>query len=114
MTVALAPSPLLMPMFSSAAMRAVVDDGVRLQRMLDFEAALARAQAAVGVIPHEAVEPIAGAAKIERFDLAALMPLVAFIVLLGVLPHPLLKATEPASRKVVEAVVPNEAQHGKR
>jgi 3-carboxy-cis,cis-muconate cycloisomerase len=72
MTEPLAPSSLLMPMFSSAAMRAVVDDRARLQRMLDFEAALARAEAAVGVIPHEAVEPIVAAAKAERFDLAAI------------------------------------------
>ena len=68
----LAPSPLLMPMFSSAAMRAIVDDRARLQRMLDFEAALARAEAAVGVIPHEVIDAIAAAAKIERFDLAAI------------------------------------------
>src|SRR5262249_61346791 len=72
MTGALAPSPLLMPMFSSAAMQAIVDDGVRLQRMLDFEAALARAQAAVGGIPPEAVDPIVAAAKIDRFDVAAI------------------------------------------
>ena len=72
MTEALAPSPLLLPMFSSAAMRAVVDDRARLQRMLDFAAALARAEAAVGVIPHEAADPITAAAKVERFDLAAL------------------------------------------
>ena len=32
-------------------MRAVVDDRAHLQRMLDFEAALARAEAAVAVIP---------------------------------------------------------------
>ena len=63
-------------MFSSAAMRAVVDDRARLQRMLDFEAALARAEAAVGVIPHEAVDPIAGAAKAERYDIAALTSLI--------------------------------------
>src|SRR4030081_4678 len=48
----LAPSPLLMPMFSSAAMRAIVDDRARLQRMLDFEAALARAEAGVGGVAH--------------------------------------------------------------
>jgi 3-carboxy-cis,cis-muconate cycloisomerase len=72
MTEALAPSSLLLPMFSSAAMRAVVDDGARLQRMLDFAAALARAEAAVGVIPHEAVDPITAATKAERYDLAAL------------------------------------------
>jgi 3-carboxy-cis,cis-muconate cycloisomerase len=72
MTEALAPSPLLLPMFSSVAMRAVVDDGARVQRMLDFAAALARAEAAVGVIPHEAVDSIVEAAKAERYDLAAL------------------------------------------
>jgi 3-carboxy-cis,cis-muconate cycloisomerase len=69
---ALAPSSLLLPMFSSAAMRAVVDDRARIQHMLDFEAALARAEAAVGVVPHEVVDPIAAATKAERYDLAAL------------------------------------------
>jgi 3-carboxy-cis,cis-muconate cycloisomerase len=58
------------PLFSSAAMRAVVDDKARLQRMLDVEAALARAEAGAGVIPAKAAEPIAQACKAERFDLA--------------------------------------------
>ena len=44
-------------------MRAVVDDRARLQRMLDFEVALARAEAAVGVIPALAADPIAEAAR---------------------------------------------------
>ena len=44
-------SPLLAPMLSSAAMRAICDDATCLQNMLDFEAALARAEATVGVIP---------------------------------------------------------------
>ncbi|MHB8271590.1 3-carboxy-cis,cis-muconate cycloisomerase [Bradyrhizobium sp.] len=65
-------SPLLAPMFSSAAMRAVCDDAAVLQRMLDFEAALARAEAAVGVIPASAVGPIANACKAGVFDIAAL------------------------------------------
>jgi hypothetical protein len=43
-------SPLLAPMLSSAKMRAVCDDATFLQNMLDFEAALARAEAATGVI----------------------------------------------------------------
>src|ERR1700722_18062304 len=72
MTEALAPSSLLLPMFSSAAMRAVVDDRARIQRMLDFEAALARAEAAVGVIPHESVDPIVAATQAEKYDLTAL------------------------------------------
>src|SRR3954451_17655158 len=65
-------SPLLAPLFSSAAMRAVCDDRAYLQRMLDFEAALARAEAAVGVIPASAVGPIADACKADAFDIARL------------------------------------------
>ena len=38
------------PLYASAAMRALMSDRARLQRMLDFEAALARAEAAFGVI----------------------------------------------------------------
>ena len=59
-------------MLSSAAMRAVCDDAAYLQNMLDFEAALARAEAAAGVIPASAAGPIAKACKAEAFDLAAL------------------------------------------
>ncbi len=65
-------SPLLAPMLSSGAMRAVCDDATTLQHMLDFEAALARAEAATGVIPASAAEPIAKACKADAFDLAAL------------------------------------------
>ncbi len=65
-------SPLLAPMLSSAAMRAVCDDVACLQNMLDFEAALARAEAATGVIPAAAAGPIANACRASSFDLAAL------------------------------------------
>jgi 3-carboxy-cis,cis-muconate cycloisomerase len=65
-------SPLLAPLLSSAAMRAVCDDAAYLQHMLDFEVALARAQAAIGVIPQSAVAPIAAACKARAFDLPAL------------------------------------------
>src|SRR6266516_3728022 len=65
-------SPLLAPMLSSAAMRAVCDDAACLQNMLDFEAALARTEAALGVIPASAVGPITNACRAESFDLAAL------------------------------------------
>jgi 3-carboxy-cis,cis-muconate cycloisomerase len=65
-------SPLLAPMLSSGAMRAVCDDVAYLQNMLDFEAALARAEAAIGVIPASAAGPIASACKAGSFDLAAL------------------------------------------
>jgi len=65
-------SPLLAPMLSSAAMRAVCDDAATLQNMLDFEAALARAEALVGIIPWTAVAPIAQACRAESFGLVAL------------------------------------------
>jgi 3-carboxy-cis,cis-muconate cycloisomerase len=65
-------SPLLTPMLSGAAMRAVCDDVVFLQNMLDFEAALARAEAGCGVIPAEAAAAITKACRAESFDIAAL------------------------------------------
>lgn len=65
-------SPLLAPMLSSAAMRAVCDDVAYLQNMLDFEAALARAEAATGAIPASAAGPIGKACKASSFDLANL------------------------------------------
>jgi 3-carboxy-cis,cis-muconate cycloisomerase len=65
-------SALMIPLISSAAMRAIVDDRARLQRMLDFEVALVRAQAALGVIPALATDKIAQAARAERFELGRL------------------------------------------
>jgi 3-carboxy-cis,cis-muconate cycloisomerase len=65
-------SPLYAPLVSSMAMRAIVDDHARLQRMLDFEAALARAEAALGIIPETAAEPIAAACRAELYDTVAL------------------------------------------
>src|SRR5205085_9205118 len=63
---------LLTPLFSSPAMRLVVDDRARLQRMLDVEAALVRAEATMGVIPASAADPIAKACQADRYDLTAL------------------------------------------
>jgi 3-carboxy-cis,cis-muconate cycloisomerase len=63
---------LLAPLYSSAAMRIVVDERSRVQRMLDVESALACAEAAVGVIPAGAAAPIAAACRVERFDLTAI------------------------------------------
>jgi 3-carboxy-cis,cis-muconate cycloisomerase len=59
-------------MFSSATMRIVCDDVTFLQNMLDFEAALARAEAATGVIPSAAASKIADACRADSFDLAML------------------------------------------
>jgi 3-carboxy-cis,cis-muconate cycloisomerase len=65
-------SPLLASMLSSAAMRAVCDDLAYLQYMLDFEAALARAEAFVDIVPSESAEVIAKACTSTTFDLGAL------------------------------------------
>ena len=65
-------SPLLAPMLSSAAMRAVCDDVTTLQYMLDFEAALARAEASIGIVPAASAEAIAKACNAGSFDLADL------------------------------------------
>src|SRR5437763_144910 len=81
--------PLLAPLLSSAAMRAACDDAAYLQHMLDFEAALARAEAAAGVIPESAVAPIVAACKAEAFDQAALAEAA---VRAGNLAIPLVKA----------------------
>jgi 3-carboxy-cis,cis-muconate cycloisomerase len=59
-------------MISSAGMRDVLDDRARLQRMLDFEVALARAEAALGIVPALAIDAIAKAARTEHYDLATL------------------------------------------
>src|SRR5262245_19887600 len=72
MTDPIAPSSLLTPLISSAAMRAVLDDRARLQRMLDFIVALARAEAAIGIVPALASDQIANVAKAERYDLKVL------------------------------------------
>ena len=48
------------------------DEGV-LQSMLDFEAALARAEARVGLIPSDAAAAITDAAVAEGFDIAELV-----------------------------------------
>jgi 3-carboxy-cis,cis-muconate cycloisomerase len=65
-------SPLFAPLLSSAAMRAVCDDATTIQHMLDFEAALATAEAISGVIPWSAVGPIKNACRAESFDIAEL------------------------------------------
>lgn len=49
-------------------MRTICDDATTLQHMLDFEAALARAEAAVGVIPTSAVNAIEAACRADQFD----------------------------------------------
>src|SRR5262249_37372744 len=77
------------PLFATAAMPPILADAARIQRMLDVEAALARAEAAAGVIPKQAVAPIAAACRAERLDLDALAQAA---VAAGNLAIPLVKA----------------------
>ena len=63
--------------FTAPAMRAIFCDAGRVQGMLDFEAALARAEARVGVIPAEAVAPIEAACKAALYDYPALAQAIA-------------------------------------
>jgi len=55
-------------MFASDEMRALFSDEYIVQRYLDVEAALARAQAKIGIIPNEAAAAITAAAKVENID----------------------------------------------
>jgi 3-carboxy-cis,cis-muconate cycloisomerase len=69
-----ADSPILGTLYGSDAMRAVFDETRYFQRMLDVEAALARVQARLGIIPDNAAEAIIAAARVENLsteDLAA-------------------------------------------
>ncbi|MFB4371249.1 MULTISPECIES: 3-carboxy-cis,cis-muconate cycloisomerase [unclassified Pseudomonas] len=58
--------------FTGAPMRQVFSDQGRVQGMLDFEAALARAEAAAGVIPQAVVADIEAACRAELYDFDAL------------------------------------------
>lgn len=58
--------------FTARSMRDVFCDQGRIQAMLDFEAALARAEARVGMIPASAVAPIEAACQAGLYDVQAL------------------------------------------
>jgi 3-carboxy-cis,cis-muconate cycloisomerase len=58
-------------MFGSPAMREIWSDAFRTQKYLDWEAALARAQAKVGLIPQEAADEITRVCKVENIDFDA-------------------------------------------
>ncbi|NDZ14162.1 3-carboxy-cis,cis-muconate cycloisomerase [Variovorax sp. WS11] len=54
--------------FGTAKMRSLFSDRALIQRYIDVEVALAKAEARVGVIPREAAETIARESTIERID----------------------------------------------
>ncbi|MBI3527038.1 MAG: 3-carboxy-cis,cis-muconate cycloisomerase [Betaproteobacteria bacterium] len=63
---------LLDPLFRTDAMREIFSDRGRLQGMLDFEAALARAEARLGVIPKAVTPAIEAQCQAKLFDIEAL------------------------------------------
>jgi 3-carboxy-cis,cis-muconate cycloisomerase len=65
-------SAIFRDIFSTEAMRRVFSDEARVQYYLDFEAALARAQARLGVIPRDAGDEIVKHCRAQEFDLAKL------------------------------------------
>ena len=67
-----ADSPVFGTLYGSDAMRAIFDERAYLQRMLDVEAALARVQARLGIIPERAAQEIERQCRIENIDFARL------------------------------------------
>jgi 3-carboxy-cis,cis-muconate cycloisomerase len=63
-----ADSPILGTLYGSDAMRAVFDERAYFQRMLDVEAALARVQARLGIIPADAAATITDSARVENLS----------------------------------------------
>ncbi|NKF23753.1 3-carboxy-cis,cis-muconate cycloisomerase [Solimonas marina] len=75
--------------FVDNATRALLGDARRLDAMLAFEAALARAQSRCGLVPTSALAPIAAACDARHYDVAALGDAAR---LAGNLAIPLIKA----------------------
>jgi 3-carboxy-cis,cis-muconate cycloisomerase len=65
-------SAIFRDIFSTEAMRRVFSDENRIQKYLDFEAALAQAQARLGIIPKEAADEIVKHCDVAEIDFAKL------------------------------------------
>jgi len=61
-------SAIFKDIFGTAAMRQVWSDANRVQKYLDFEAGLARAQARLGIIPQEACDEILKHVTVDQYD----------------------------------------------
>ena len=65
-------SSIFRDIFTTPAMREVWSDENRVQKYLDFEAALARAQAKLGIIPKNAAAEIVKHCDVKKIDFAKL------------------------------------------
>jgi 3-carboxy-cis,cis-muconate cycloisomerase len=72
MPASLIDSPIFGNLFGTQAMREVWSDENRTRKYLDIEAALARVQARLGIIPQEAADEIVRNCRLERIDMAKL------------------------------------------
>jgi len=59
--------------FTTTEMATIFSASTFVQRMLDVEAAIARAQARAGLIPDTAAQQITAACRVERFDVDAIL-----------------------------------------
>jgi 3-carboxy-cis,cis-muconate cycloisomerase len=59
-------------LYGSDEMRSIFSDEGKIQAWLDTEVALAKSEAACGLIPQTAADAIAGAAQFENLDLVAM------------------------------------------
>src|SRR5262245_13080229 len=62
-------SPLFSRSFTTEEMRKVWSDETTIQKWLDVEAALARAEAELGIIPKKHAQEITRKARVERVDM---------------------------------------------
>lgn len=72
MAISVIDSDLFKDSFGTSAMREIFDEKATLQRYLDVEAALARVQARLNIIPAEAAAEITAKAHLELMDLASI------------------------------------------
>jgi 3-carboxy-cis,cis-muconate cycloisomerase len=72
MPASLIDSPVFGNMFGTQAMREVWSDENRTRKYLDIEAALARVQARLGIIPQHAADEIVRNCRLEKIDMAKL------------------------------------------
>lgn len=95
------PIPLLDPLFTTDPMRQVFSDRHRIQCMLDFEAALARALAEFGIAPRSTSTAIESKCRAELFEMESLARATA---LSGNVAIPMVKAlTELVAKSDAQA-----------
>lgn len=84
-------------LFSFAELQQILSDESRMQHMLDFEAALAKAEGQTGLIPEQAAQKIADHCRVDQFDLTSITRQAAQT---GNLAIPLIKSlTEAVARQ---------------